>query len=421
VRRSLLHWSAVALLLGLTACKSAPPDGLYYCKESTDCPGGQRCYETICRSIDPLAGLRGGAPSASEAAGDGSQSMETGGTGAPPDEPSDEPAPPSDDAAAAGRDAVRMAGRGGTAGSGTAGAAGRRAGASGAGAAAPAAGAGTMPPPVEPKLGAPCGNPNARGCDGYASRQALRCDGTTWQTATACSETQRCARGSGVCQDAVVGCEREGQRVCVPNSEAGAFGDGTSAVTCGMDLLTAEDVTVCNEGTPYCEQGECTDSTCVQAPPGNLLENSDFDSNVSGWLIGQGATATRSNEDATKCSRSGSVALRGPTDVYGAMHQCLTNISQGQMFRLSGRVRAMGGTEEPIMIEQQWQGSNCDGQGNGGAGTDVYSHAALDGEWHEIYVFSNINPGTKSLDIILVPSSTETLFDQVYLAPEAPP
>ncbi|MET0386991.1 MAG: hypothetical protein ABW321_13580, partial [Polyangiales bacterium] len=46
--------AALVIILGVVGCDAQPPDGVFVCVESVDCPRSQRCIRGVCRASVPL-------------------------------------------------------------------------------------------------------------------------------------------------------------------------------------------------------------------------------------------------------------------------------------------------------------------------------------------------------------------------------
>jgi cysteine-rich repeat protein len=100
-----------------------------------------------------------------------------------------------------------------------------------------------------PVLFGSCSAVDQVACQAVASAQRLACDGAKWQAGTTCADGELCDSSTGGCAKIIAECAaaKPNQKVC----------RGDKILTCGPDLVTAD------EGTP-CE-GSCKDGVC-QAP-----------------------------------------------------------------------------------------------------------------------------------------------------------
>ncbi len=214
------------------------------CSTQADCAGGQECENDFCVSPNKPVGSGG-----SGGTGGGG----TGGTG--------------------GKGGTTQTGNGGEAGdlgggtpgqggSGGSGGSSGRGGMSGAGG---SGGGGVM-------LGQPCESAGDLACQTAAGKLSLICTGGVWEANVTCSGDQNCDGRTGSCADIVA--------ECVDQSSGHLFCRADVLMSCGPDLVTAEEVTECegrcvaSEGSASCAPATCGDGV-VQPPEECDDENDD--------------------------------------------------------------------------------------------------------------------------------------------------
>jgi hypothetical protein len=114
-------------------------------------------------------------------------------------------------------------------------------------------------------------------CAGHASSQVLECDGTSWVHGIDCASGTLCdsstAGMQGRCRPVVAACANQvaDAKVCDNTS-------GMAVSRCGIDLVTATNLTVCSGTTPICKDAACTCAT----PCGGQCADLQQDSNNCG-------------------------------------------------------------------------------------------------------------------------------------------
>jgi cysteine-rich repeat protein len=99
-------------------------------------------------------------------------------------------------------------------------------------------------------VGADCDDEGERACGRTGNGSVLECTGGVWSLVESCLRGTRCDSTDLQCAPIVPGCERL--------AAGSSFCDGQTRITCGPDLLTAEE-----EACPgKCSGGQCVDPSC---------------------------------------------------------------------------------------------------------------------------------------------------------------
>lgn len=198
---------------------------------------------------------------------------------------------------------------------------------------------------------------------------------------------------------------------------AGSYCEGTS---CQAKKVNG---TVCSR-TEECASsvcgGRCCASlcACTQPNPGNLVQNSGFDLNLTGWTILRGNVTFEGNQDAETCPYSGSVRMAGVDNP--AIRQCVVVNGQaynvGMRFRITGRESNTGDSFWACGIS--WSPSEgCQG---GGQHSMVTFEDRRDG-WVQVEEVAPSPVGYKSVFIDCSFLSTSPVhvgyMDMVYVSP----
>lgn len=119
--------------------------------------------------------------------------------------------------------------------------------------------------PAVGDVGEPCSPNGALGCAGYAQKERLTCVSGQWESNGTCSGNNNCdttaGSNAGSCQPIVTECagKTPGDPVC----------RNTEKFECGPDLLTRDEVEVC--------EGGCVDGVCTECQAGIVRQCGDCD------------------------------------------------------------------------------------------------------------------------------------------------
>jgi hypothetical protein len=204
---------------------------------------------------------------------------------------------------------------------------------------------------------------------------------------------------------------------CVAGFYCGSTNACVAKKSSGQLCAAATECTSNSCGGRCCSTSDAC--TCPQPSAGNLIKNPGFDTDLSGWTIDPGATATWTSGDSGNCPFSGA-ALVSQSDIPSRIWQCVP-ISPSATYNFGVTIHTGTGFYAHCQVEV-FGGSGCT-EGAGGVRIAA-DFIQLNVDWANPTGYFTTTPADKSarvscfLDVAANNNQTGSFyFDMTYLTP----